>query len=276
MIFVDPLPYEEAIASRVVRTLLPNELRTGVLQTIRPEILARARFSAGVVEAEWLQRAFDGIDAVADGKRDRASVRAELKQLLEALDYRPVEDDEGTIKDLRTDGRLNLIIDTNIELMMGAGRHLQAQEPTVRDQWPAKELYRALDREEPRDWHQLWRDAATDVGDEAALAALDDHDRMVARRDSRIWYALSRFGVPYAPYDYNSGMRDRLVSRRDAIDVGVIDRDTQIAADDLDINQDLQASPDVRAKSLRDELARELAGVAEWSGDVLRLIGGNP
>jgi hypothetical protein len=35
-----------------------------------------------------------------------------------------------------------------------------------------------------------------------ALKALP---RMIARKDSPIWEALSRFGTPYPPFDFNSG-----------------------------------------------------------------------
>lgn len=272
MILTEPLPFEEAIKSRIVRSLLPTELRTDLLETIKPEILARARFSAGVVDAEFLQRAFDAVDVIADGKSDRATQRALLKRFLDSSSYAPPTGEEGTIADLRTDARLNLIIDTNVEMMTGAGAHLANQGDATRDQWPAAELYRARDSEEPRDWATRWRDAAGEVGDEAAERALEAHGRMVARTDSRIWYAISRFGQPHDPFDYNSGMRKRLVDRDDAIELGIIDRDTQVAADDLDINQDLKATPQVRAASLKAELSESLNGVAEFVGDVLQFV----
>ena len=272
MIVTEPLSFDEAIASREVRSLLPTELRSDLLETIKPELLARARFSAGVAEAGLLQELMDSVDRVGDGKSDRATQRAELKLLLERISYVPAAGDEGTIADLSTDARLNLILDTNVEMMTGAGTHLANQDESIRDQFPAAELYRARDSEEPRDWEKRWVAAAVAVGDQAAIDALELHGRMIARTDSRIWYELSRFGQPHEPFDYNSGMRKRLVDRDTAVEVGVIDRDTIPAADDLDINQDLQATPAVRDEALKAELSEQLDGVAEFVGGVLRLV----
>lgn len=45
---------------------------------------------------------------------------------------------------------------------------------------------------------------------------------MVALNDSPIWTALSRFDLPYPPYDYNSGMGRRPVSWDDARRLGLV------------------------------------------------------
>src|SRR5687767_9151665 len=115
MIFAEPLPFVEAVQSRLVRQLLPTDFRTRLLSGIPAELRERAMFSAGVTNAEFLQDASDAIDELLGGKTDRATKRAELKQLLARLDYRPVEGEEGSLTDLSSDLRLNLILDTNLE-----------------------------------------------------------------------------------------------------------------------------------------------------------------
>ncbi len=274
MILTDPLPFEEALQSREIRSLLPTELRTDLLSTIPEQLRARSIFSAAVTQAELLERGNQAVLKIAAGGSDRATQRVALRELAVSLGYQPPQGEEGTLADFRTSGRLNLFLDMNVQEMQEAGRYIQGQDETILDQWPAKELIRERDSAEPRDWEQRFRDACEEVGDELALAAFEASGRMVARKDSRVWVALSRFDRPYAPYDFNSGMGDRDVDRDDAIDLGLIGRDEQVRPDDRDLNQDLQATPAVRDASLKAELAEQLDGVAEFVDGILRLIGG--
>ena len=45
---------------------------------------------------------------------------------------------------------------------------------------------------------------------------------MIALKTDPIWTKISRFGHPWPPFDFNSGMGVRDVSRADAIRLGVI------------------------------------------------------
>jgi hypothetical protein len=45
---------------------------------------------------------------------------------------------------------------------------------------------------------------------------------MIARKDSPVWTRLSRFGVPHAPFDYNSGYGTVQVKRSECVKLGVI------------------------------------------------------
>jgi hypothetical protein len=80
-------------------------------------------------------------------------------------------------------------------------------------------LFRAEERVNKRDWLTRWRAAAAEVGDASALKALP---RMIARKDSPIWVAINRWGNPYPPEDFNSGMWVRDVSREEAVGFGII------------------------------------------------------
>jgi hypothetical protein len=261
MIFRAPIPFREAIESRAVRQILPTELRTALLDTLAPELRERAMFSAGVTEAEFLQQASDSVDQLLAGTTDRATMRQELKRLMGSLG---AEVDETDLTDLRSDARLNLILDTNLQMAQGYGAWRQGQDPEILDLWPAQELVRVQDAKEPRDWPMRWAEAGgTFFG-----------DRMIALKNDPIWTRISRFGLPYPPFDFNSGMDVSDVDRETAIEAGLIDRDTEILPQDRDFNTDLQASPEVRSQSLRSALAEALQGIAEFDGDVLRLIGG--
>lgn len=272
MILTTPQPFTEALASRAVRSLLPTELRTDLLSTLPEQLRARSVFSAAVSQAELLQEGSNRILEVAAGKMDRASARVALRESAIRFGYQPPAGEAGTLADFRTTGRLNLFLEMNVQEMNAAGAHLQAQDPAVLDQWPAKELIRVRDSKEPRDWEERFTAACEAAGDEKALAAFESTGRMIALQDSRVWVELSAFGRSYPPFDYNSGMGTQLVDRDYAIEIGLIDRDTQVQADDRDINQDLQLTPAIRDAALKAELGEQLAGIAEFVGGVLKLI----
>jgi hypothetical protein len=263
VIFTEPTPFAEAIQANAVRSLLPTDLRTEQLAAIEPELLARARVSAGVTSANLLQEIDDQVAALTDGKIDRASAREQLKKLLGSLGH---EVDETDLTDLRSTSRLNLILDTNLAQAQGYGQALQGAQPEVLDEWPAQELVRVRDSAEPRDWAARW----------LAAGGIFFAGRMVALKASPVWAKLSRFGNPYPPFDFNSGMDVVDVTRDEAEDLGLLEPDAPAPAPELpDFNAELQATPEVRADWLRSALAQALQGFAKFDADgVLKLTGG--
>jgi hypothetical protein len=264
-IFRTALPFSEAIDSRQVRTVLPTDFRTQLLQEIPPQLRERAFFSAGVTNAEFLDRASAAVDDILSGKVDRATKRLELKKVLDALQYQPVQGEEGTLTDLSSDRRLNLILDQNLQAAQGYGRWKQGQDSAVLDEWPAQELVRVIDSKVKRDWAKRWADAGGQFFD----------GRMIALKNDPIWTKISRFGTPYPPFDFNSGMDVQDIDRDEAMQLGLIDRDTELLPQDRGFNEDLQASPEVRSNALATALQELFRGVARLGGDgVLRWIGG--
>jgi hypothetical protein len=263
MIFAAPLPFAEAIASRAVKQLLPTVFRTKELATIPAQLRERAMFSAGVTNAEHLQDFSDKIDALLNGQTDRATARAELKKAIGPLGGGEVVATDLT--DIRSDARLNLILDTNLQQAQGYGGWMQGQDPAVLDQWPAQELVRVIDSKKPRDWAARWAEAG----------GVFYAGRMIALKNDPIWTRISRFGTPYPPFDFNSGMDVDDIDRDEAIDLGLIDRDTELFPQSRDFNTDLQASPEVRAASLQAALIESLEGLGQWVGGVLKFTGGN-
>lgn len=267
MTFRTPLPFAEALESRQVRQLLPTDFRTRLLDQIPAQLRERAIFSAGVTKVEVLQQFEEGITALTTGTGDRATQRAEAKKLLDSLGYRPVEGEEGTLTDLSSDARLNLILDTNTEMAFGYGQWKQGQDPAILDQWPAQELIRVRDSRVPRDWAQRWTEAGGEFYGQ----------RMIALKNSPIWTRLSRFGLPYPPFDFNSGMGVQDVDRTEAVALGLIDRDTELLPQDRDFNQDLQAAPEVSAGALQEQMLATLRDKGlnvDFIGGVLRFLGG--
>ena len=211
------------------------------LAALPAEVRQGAVFSAGVMETEVLQLVKERIDTMASGLSqapgqlpNRASVRTELKELLQAIDYQPAAGREGTISDLRTDGRLNLIIDTQLRMAHGFGQWRQAQSEGALLLFPCAEFKRisprrvprgyrikagAIVAENPRYWEDRWVRAGGTIY----------NGRMIATVNDPVWENLSRFGLPYDPVDYNTGYGRRAVGRAEAVRLGVIQKREKVA-----------------------------------------------
>jgi hypothetical protein len=258
MIFSEPIQFSEALQSREVRNILPTDLSSEQLSKIEPAILERALFSAQVTNAEYLQKIADIVEKLVNGEIDFATARLEAKDMLAELGYEAAPAAQGTMQDFASDVRINLVLETNTAMAQGYGTWLQGQAPSILDQWPAQELYRAFHRKVPRNWILRWRDAGGQFFG----------GRMIALKNAGIWANISRFRNPYPPFDFNSGMWTRHVDRDAAMKFGLIDRDTLIAPRDRGFNDDLQFTPAVRASALRQVLEEE---GHSFNGDILTL-----
>jgi hypothetical protein len=290
MLFTQPVDFREALQARAVKSALLNNLSSQELAQFDPALLERAKFSAGVMRLDIIDR-FDALATaiVAPRQMDRvmpegniqtvthgmdyATARLEMKQLLDSIRYRPQEGKAGTIQDLRSNPRLNLILKMNTQQVQNYGGWAQGQNAAVLSAWPASELYRAERRHEPRNWPVRWLNAAGEVGDDAAARALRKYGQMVARNDSKIWEHLGPFKLPYAPFDWNSGMDRRDKKRSDAIALGIIEPGDVVRPQTRGLNDLLQASPNVRSAELRKALLEDLGDTFEFEGDVLKRKG---
>jgi len=221
MIFEEPIPFKEALEYRAAQRILPTHAGTRELSELAPEIRERSFFSARTANAGYLakmDRFLTDMTSPATLKSkgltaiDPATFRLRMKAELAKMNYVPEKGKGGTLQDLGSDARLNLIIDTNLKQAYGYGQHQQAQDPDLLDLWPCWELVRIESRKTIRDWQSRW------VGAGGALYG----DRMIARKDASIWSAISRFGLPYPPFDFQSGMGVRNVRRDEAERLGVI------------------------------------------------------
>lgn len=254
MIFGQPVAFEEALQHELVKRVLPTTASAEQLNLLAPEVRRRARFSARVQDTRILTRVDEllrqatepqvVVDPASGARRaaapgeymDQATFRLRVKETLRAIGYEPAEGDAGTIKDLTTRRRLDVIFDTNVRMAHGYGQHVQGQDPAVLDQWPAQELIRESNFEAEaagtaRPWARTWQSAGGRIYD----------GRMIALKNDAIWTEISRFGLPYPPFDYNSGMGVQDVDRETAMAAGLIGRDEQVAPDVPDLNADLSA-----------------------------------
>jgi hypothetical protein len=87
------------------------------------ELRERRFFSAGVTQAEILQEAFDSVRAIVTGTADRATMRLQMKAAPAAPGLQAVRGRAGTLKDLSSDERINLILDTNAAQVRNYANH---------------------------------------------------------------------------------------------------------------------------------------------------------
>jgi len=261
MLFDQPIPFAEALASRRLKALLPTTASSRDLARLPAEIRERAMFSARTASASHLARIDSIVNQILDPKtvydpatgqtrparpgehmsepRAREIIRASLR----SIGYDPADIDAapGSLKDLASERRIRVILDTNADMARGYGQFKQGQTTAILDQWPAQELVRIQSRQERRNWHETWRGAGGKVYSGAGLDGRPG--RLVALKNDPIWSRISIFGLPYPPFDWNSGVGLDDVDRDDAVALGLIDRDRQIQPQDRPFNQGVQAAP---------------------------------
>ena len=270
MIFSEPLPFLDALQSREVRNILPTALSSREMRDrISAEVLERAVFSAKTTSASYLDTIDALIGQLLNGEINQASARLALKEKLDHLGYVPNAAHVDTLQDLSSDLRLDLILETNVEMAQGYGSFIQGQDEAVLDQFPAQELIRVIDPVGvTRDWEARWNA----VGGEIFSG------QMIALKNDPIWQRLgSEFddglGNPYPPFAFNSGMDVADVDRDTAIALGLIDRDTQITPQNRGFSDDLKYSKEIRSESLRSALVGSDDALRFDAEGVLRIKG---
>jgi hypothetical protein len=171
-----------------------------------------------------------------------------------------------------SDARLNLILDTNVQLAEGYGHYAQGQDQGILDVWPAQELFRIGWRKVPRDWRERWEQVGGQISEDGRMAAI---------KDDEIWDALGdpdnfddALGNPYPPFAFNSGMDVEDVGRDDAVEMGLMNPEDRVAPQDRGLNEDLAMDPAIRDTTLRSVIADFLNGIAHFTPDgVLRFTG---
>ena len=252
------------------KEIMPTTARSRELELLSPDIRERAFFSATVDKADILQRAKDltirMLNPDADGpgmKIGKAGFREGMRQLLGSMGYALTPD--GLLTDITSTKRLNLIATMNTQEAQAYGQFTGAQQPAVLSAFPAQELFRLQSRKEPRDWMERW------VASGGRLYA----GRMIAMKDSPVWSGISAFGRPYPPFDFNSGMWTRGITRGEAVRLGVCEPDDVPAPDPRTYNADVQQACKPLSTGLHAALKERLGNAVRIDADgVVHLLPG--
>lgn len=254
------------------KTSAPAELRSAEWDTVSTWLRERAFFMASVARAETLQAFRKTVAAVTEGGMGAAEARQRMREYLAASGYQALPGLEGTIKDLSSTQRLKVSIDTNVAMAHGWAM----REENLGDvMHPAQELYRAGFARQPRNWKDRWKEAANAVGWEGVAR----NGQMIALTTSPIWPALSRFGLPYPPFDYGSHMSVRLVSIEKCIDIGLVDDPqalrAQMESARSSFNEGVEVDASGWSKDILAEIEKQLQGLAVLDHGVLRMTDPN-
>ena len=281
MDFAEPKPLTGILEQIDAKTPVGSAMRSADWAAMPQEIRDSAFFSAGVTDARFLSaqqqalrdmiaRARQKNDAgVEMWKMDRGQFVAQLRQMGEAMGVKHPDGRKGGVneKDI-TDpisvARLKLVVNTQLEMAYGQGQYLTAMDPDILSEWPAWELVRITPRKVPRNWLQRWTDAGGVLHD----------GRMIALKTDPIWTAISRFGKPHPPFDYNSGMGVEEVDADTAESYGLMlhHAQPQSPAKLSSLDDGLQASVADLDPAYKSRLSQITDGKVKVSGDTAEWV----
>jgi hypothetical protein len=247
-----PLPNQEALASVLRRKVMPTSLTTAELRAVSAGNREMSFYSARTLLTDLLEAYKNNVVALLDPQQitraDRvtednpegnvnvglndAYAREGIKKVLREIGYQPNPDERGTITDLSSDSRINLVLQTNKQLAQGEGWWLQGQNAAVLDQWPAQELFRAEARDKHRDWIFRWREAGAQTGAPIGTGwTITPDGRMIALKNHDIWNWIGSselfsdaLDVVWPPFAFNSGMWVRDIDRSQTEAYGLMKR----------------------------------------------------
>lgn len=250
------------------KQVTPRAMSTAQWDMVDAQIRERAFFMAGVDNARILSAFQHVAKEIAAGRMSLPEGRRKLREFLAAIGYEPAAEDAGTLKDLTSRRRLDVAMETNANLARGwAERRANLGDITN----PGQELYRQRQAREPRDWASRWAEAAAAVNWEGVAR----DGSFIALLTSPIWVELSRFGYPYPPFDFNSGMRVRPIGHRICKELGLLDDeewlDKQLAAAEEGLNEGAEADCSDMGAEVLAELDRALGSVGEIVDGVARM-----
>lgn len=203
------------------RNLVASGLSSDGWAAISAAYRTRAFFSSRVESVRFLDacrtRMAELLDAArnADGAvTSRAQV---ISDIMRAAREAGIATGTGSLADPGSAARAAVIVDTNASMAAGYARAEVANAYGARLAFPAQELVRIEARERPRNWAAIWRSRGGRLY----------RGRMVALKEDPVWTRISRFGQPWPPFDFNSGMGVEDISHDEAVELGVIGEDYQ-------------------------------------------------
>jgi hypothetical protein len=273
-------PLREAVEALGTKSPIGALLSSAEWELLPVELRERALFSAMVENERFLSEAQRRIlqrimlerDGLGDGRvMERGRFIEELQDLLEEMGYQPDPDKTGSIQDLSSAGRLGLIWQMQIDQAQGHAKWKTGMDTDILDAVPAQELVRDFQRMERRDWPRIWTENGGKFHGTPGRDYPAAPGRMIALKTDPIWAAISRFGTPWPPFDWGSGMGLRNVRRKEAVQLGVIREGDQLKPLTTPFNAGLQASvaglPDAALKRLQKTFGDRVViegGFIQW------------
>lgn len=277
---VTSVPLQEAVDMFARKVAVGSPRTSAQWEQVAAEIRQRAMFSARVESERLLeemrvrlQQRLELAKEQGGTFMDRGLFIEQMRSELHATGYRRPDDvRKGSLRDMKSTRRLGLIFDMNVAQAQGYAKWLTSMDPDMLDAAPAQELVRVRPRMERRDWPVIWQQSG------GAFFAGPHPDyplapgRMIALKTDRIWWRISRFGTPWPPYDWGSGMAPRDIRRAEAERLGLIAPGQRPQPLKQPFNAGVKASLAGIPQDGRKRLASALLGIAVIAGDEIRMI----
>ena len=185
---------------------------------------------------EWLSTINEALQKnvqdVLAGKINNVTARCNLKKAIIAAGYHPgtAHIEPNSPEDLLCESRLNLVIETNVQMTQGHRNWIESQRVGVLESFPSDELFRLESREKKCDWLSRWRLAGDRTGDPIGTGwTITPDERMIALKNHAIWNWIGSselfddaLNAIWPPFAFNSGMWVVSISRRECEEIGLI------------------------------------------------------
>jgi hypothetical protein len=247
------------------RIPLPTDASSAELARLPSAIRRQALFSARLNKLGPLAQIGSDLKGILDGTRSMSESRRDIRKALAEAGYQPPEGTGSSLLDHTSRARLDLILQQNVRAARGFGKWAADMDPITLDLWPAQELVRIMGRKTPRtDWQRRFAEAG---------GTLYDGGRMIALKTDPVWRKLSRFGVPYPPYDYGSGMGVMDVDRDEAVRLKLITETQELTPEPIPFPSMAEARlPGLDAMpALRDAILKAMGDEASFRDGVLSI-----
>ena len=251
------------------KALVASNLDSKEWNTIQAALRNRAFFSSCIAEANILQAMRHRAAEYAARGVDISEARKQMRADLERMHYAPKEGEEGTIKDLFSEARLNVILKHNLDQARGMIQRASGMTPGAFAAFPALEFKRIHHRKNKRTtWAERWRKAGGKIYG----------GKMIALKTDPVWIKISVFGNPFPPFDWGSGMGVIDVDRKTAIEIGLVSdeklREETAAlrnqrSEASKFNDNLQASVSP-SKGNTEYLKRKFGDLVKLDGDSVK------
>jgi hypothetical protein len=280
MLLTSPMSLEAAVQRLESKTPVAADLTSAQWAEVKDDVREMSFFSSRVTDihlVESMQEKCD--DALTLTRRDGGAFVDKSKFIADLRsEMGAAPGDSGKLTDITSYKRLGLIYEMNTQEAIEFGRWKARQDPDLLAAFPCWELVRVEHREIPRGYRKGPHGRLVEVPQEswpsrfAAAGGRFFDGRMIARKDDPVWVALSRFGRPWPPFDFNSGMGLMDVDRDEAERLGIVGPDTDIMPDTSRLRDGL-AAPAPEAEDLRKLILESLGPkFAIEADDVIRPV----
>ncbi len=249
------------------RSLLPTSLGHADIQSLSRDLRASSLFSARTTNADYLADMAKVLDQFLGGKINTATARLHLMKSLDAYGYTPEGGfpgdivppaEAGSLQDLSSASRINLILNTQAQLAFGRGQKIEGE--LTADEYPAWELVRIEARATERgDWDARFVEAGG-----VALGG-----RMIALKHDPVWEDLGSAALfndaldtDHPPFAFNSGMGWQPVDRAECVRLGLVGEGyTAPEAGEPSFDERPPVDLSKYPADLREQLAADLARI---------------